>query len=218
MLLSGVRLFVSLLGETAWKRRSTLPSIWVMSESFPAPAFSEPPKPTDNVFLGLFPADTSRIAELARLLRGRHGLLGRPLATDRFHMTLFCFDVRVDLRAVNQACALAADTTRPFEVELDRVLSFTGRPGNRPLVLRGSDDNAALMSLFERLSAALVESRFSFKRKLRFNPHVTLLYDERSIPEESVEPIRWTVSEFVLVHSLVGRSRYIPLARWTFRG
>jgi 2'-5' RNA ligase len=29
-----------------------------------------------------------------------------------------------------------------------------------------------------------------------------------------IEPIRWTVRDFVLVHSLRGRTMHIPLERW----
>jgi 2'-5' RNA ligase len=34
----------------------------------------------------------------------------------------------------------------------------------------------------------------------------------------AVEPIRWTVREFVLVHSLLGQTRHVPLARWSLGG
>ena len=52
----------------------------------------------------------------------------------------------------------------------------------------------------------------------RWMPHITLLYDGRGIGEHVVEPVRWTVKELVLVHSLLGQSRYIPLGRWSLRG
>jgi len=44
-----------------------------------------------------------------------------------------------------------------------------------------------------------------------FTPHVTLLYDPRSVEEHPIEPISWTVSEFVLIHSMQGHAH---LARW----
>ena len=49
-------------------------------------------------------------------------------------------------------------------------------------------------------------------------PHVTLLYDDVLVEERAVEPIRWTVREFVLVHSLLGQTRHVPLARWPLGG
>jgi 2'-5' RNA ligase len=38
------------------------------------------------------------------------------------------------------------------------------------------------------------------------------------VAEEPVERVSWKVSEFVLVHSLQGQTRYIPLARWSLGG
>ncbi len=49
-------------------------------------------------------------------------------------------------------------------------------------------------------------------------PHVTLLYDSRLVPEQPVEPVRWTVTEFVLVHSHQGLGRHEELGRWALRG
>ena len=47
---------------------------------------------------------------------------------------------------------------------------------------------------------------------------MTLLYGDRFVADEPVKPpIRWAVHEFVLVHSLLGRSRYNVLARFPLR-
>jgi 2'-5' RNA ligase len=46
-----------------------------------------------------------------------------------------------------------------------------------------------------------------------FTPHVTLLYGDRAVDESPVAPIRWTVNEFVLIHSLKGHTH---VARWRF--
>jgi len=47
---------------------------------------------------------------------------------------------------------------------------------------------------------------------------VTLLYDDCSVAEQAVETICWTAREFVLVHSLIGQTLHVPLARWPLRG
>ena len=47
-----------------------------------------------------------------------------------------------------------------------------------------------------------------------FEPHVTLAYDARKIAAEAVAPIGWRVDEFVLVHSLLGRTRHVRLGGW----
>lgn len=184
--------------------------------------FTVPPKPTDNLFLALFPtAEAARhITQLADHLRRKHGLRGKPLATDRFHVTLFAFRIYPGLseneflaRSVSAASASVAASALPFEVRFDRAGSFAGRAGHRPFVLRECGNNAALMEFHHHLGRAL-----GGVGKPKFTPHVTLLYDRQGTVEEPVEPVSWTANEFVLVHSLVGQTRYLPLARWTLRG
>jgi 2'-5' RNA ligase len=53
------------------------------------------------------------------------------------------------------------------------------------------------------------------RRERAFVPHVTLLYDARNVTVQPVDPLGWTVREFVLVHSLLGQTRYRVLGRWT---
>jgi 2'-5' RNA ligase len=50
--------------------------------------------------------------------------------------------------------------------------------------------------------------------KSRYTPHMTLLYDDSLVTERPVETVTWTVGEFVLVHSLLGQTVHVPLARW----
>ena len=102
----------------------------------------------------------------------------------------------------------------PFEVAFDSAMSFSNKSGTRPLVLCSSKNLAALNAFQQTLSMAIREAGLHRWTQPRFTPHVTLLYDTRRVPEQAIEPIRWTVSELVLVHSLVGRSRHQPLARW----
>jgi 2'-5' RNA ligase len=49
---------------------------------------------------------------------------------------------------------------------------------------------------------------------VRFTPHVTLQYVNEPVAEEVVSPISWTVSDFVVIHSLLGRSEHRTLRRW----
>ena len=48
-----------------------------------------------------------------------------------------------------------------------------------------------------------------------FEPHVTLAYDVRMIAWRDVAPIAWRAREFVLVHSLLGKTQHVTLGRWT---
>lgn len=194
-----------------------------MTDQLSLPGMPAAPVPTDRLFLGIFPeaALAPRFTRTAEGLRSRHALRGSPLQPDRFHVTLFHLGDYVGLpEATVRAAAEAAGTVtaRPFEAVFDRVGSFTGKPGKLPLVLRGGAGVEALMEFQQNLGTALKRAGLGRHVDARFVPHVTLLYDAKVVAEEPVEPIGWTVNEFVLIHSLLGQTRHLPLARWPLRG
>ena len=179
-------------------------------------------RPTDRLFFAIFPdaQAAARIAQLAQRLRVEHGLHGHPIKTERFHVTLHHLGdhagLRHDIVAVAKQSA-ATVTMSPFEVAFDHVMSFD-RPRNRPLVLRGGDGLAALTGFERLLGTAMNKAGLGHWVKPGYTPHATLLYDDRSVAEQSVETIAWTAREFVLVRSLLGQTRHEPLARWPLRG
>jgi 2'-5' RNA ligase len=183
----------------------------------------EDAQPTDRLFFAIFPDANSaaRIARLAEGLRDSHGLRGKPLASDRFHITLHHLGDHVGLpqSIVAAACEAGANVTMPqFDVAFDQVGGFARGTGNRPFVLQGGDGLAAL-ALFQRvLGTAMMKAGLKRWTETSFTPHVTLLYDDQEVARYSVETIGWTVKEFVLVQSLLGQTRHIPLARWQLRG
>jgi 2'-5' RNA ligase len=179
--------------------------------------------PTDGLFLAAFPPPsvTDTVARLAQQLRVRHGLQGRPLATDRFHVTLHHFGNYHGLRRdfVEMAVEAAAKITAPpFEVTFDRVMSFRRNLFDQPVVLRGDSSLITLKKFQQDLGSALTKAGLGRKITKRFTPHVTLLYDQQVIAEQVAVPITWTVNEFVHVHSLLGRTQHISLGRWPLRG
>lgn len=101
-----------------------------------------------------------------------------------------------------------------FSVTFDRVVSFRGRERRRPLAFLAEDDAGELQHFHHALGKALQYAGFGRFVEPRFTPHMTLLYDAKGVPEQSVEPITWTVSEFVLIDSLVGQKRHERLANW----
>jgi 2'-5' RNA ligase len=109
----------------------------------------------------------------------------------------------------------------PFEVTFDRVLSFKGRPGHRPLVLTGETGLNPLIdfqqALGEALGKALGKAGLRLSRA-RFTPHLTLLYDEGKFDPRPIEPITWTVRDFVLIHSWLGKTLYVEKGRWPLKG
>jgi len=195
-----------------------------VSEQLLLPGIEAPVVPTDRLFFALRPdADAAeQIASLAQNLRDEHGLKGKPLKTPHFHVTLHFLGDHAGLpqplvAVASQAAARIA--TQPFPVMFDRVGSFRNK-GRRlqPLVLRCGDDAPALVAFRQTLTDALKHAGIARGLDMRFTPHVTLLYDSRLLPEQVVAPIQWTVSEFVLIHSLIGKTRHIPLERWPLRG
>ena len=94
------------------------------------------------------------------------------------------------------------------------VLGTGGLAALMPFVLRATEGNAPLHALRDALADRLRGVGLGRFAADGFEPHVTLAYDTRLVPTEAVAPVAWTAREFVLVHSLLGQTRHIPLARW----
>jgi 2'-5' RNA ligase len=170
-------------------------------------------KPTDRLFLAVLPdpETATRIAETARHLRISHGLVGKPLRSEHFHVTLCGIEEGAGLSAarIQSVKERVARVVMPsFRVGFDRAESFR----NGALVLRGDDGIIGLEILQQRLSDALDGQP---RKARRFTPHVTLLRDGYLVPEQRIEPIEWTVREVVLVHSLIGRTTHRHIVRWS---
>ena len=174
---------------------------------------------TDRLFFALFPpaATAARVYALQQDLRVRHGLWGRPLAMDRLHVTLCHVGDYAGLpqAIVAKAREAASRVSAPaFDVTFDRALTFTGRPRNRPFVLRSRDGAPGVRHLQHELGEAM--SRCGLGRFARpYTPHMTLLYDTAEVAEHPVDPMTWTATEFRLVHSMLGQTRHVPLGAWT---
>jgi 2'-5' RNA ligase len=169
-----------------------------------------------RLFLAIVPdrATAERIYRLAGVLKRAHRFEGKLIAPDRLHISLFSLTGLAD-HQIYAACEAATDfRTEPFEVSFDRTTSFRGGSGNRPFVLIGEDGLRRLQSFRQMLAAALTRRGLRRPANTNFAPHVTLLYDARSVDEYPVEPVVWTVAGFVLVHSLKGHKH---LGRWCLR-
>jgi 2'-5' RNA ligase len=174
---------------------------------------------TIGLFFAVFPdpQTADRIVQIARALRGEYKLKGRPLLPARFHCSLYGFgNLAVVSPAVLAKAQEAASlvTASPFRVSFNCARSFSNRPGRHPLVLVGDDGVVGLLRLHSLLCKAMRQVGLRPREHSNFTPHLTLLYDACQIDEQSIEPVGWTVSEFVLVLSLVGKTKHIPLGRW----
>ena len=183
------------------------------------------PELTDRLFFALFPpADVAaRITALLNELCARHGLRGHPVTTARLHVTLHHIDdyaglppdvVRAALKAGEALTASAA------AVAFDEVASFASNPRKPMLVLRSSDGAPGVVMLQQALAKTINRHLPKVRLPAKYTPHITMLYgDPRQgnmvQAEQRIDPIRWHASELVLVHSLLGKSQHIPLARWS---
>ena len=189
-----------------------------MPQQVSLPGFG-PAVDTDRLFLAIFP-DPGTAAQLATLAAAQcaaHGLRGKPVQPGRLHVTLFHLGDTVGLRQeVVEAASAAASRVemRAFELALDQVGSFSGRRDKLPFVLRARNGNAPLRALHAALAVELGEVGLGRFTATQFEPHVTLAYDVRAVAMQDVAPIAWQTREFVLVHSLLGQTRHVPLGQW----
>jgi len=159
---------------------------------------------SSRVFLAAVPdADTARrIHRLAAALKRAHGFDAKIIEPERLHVSLF-FLGELPEPAARIAREVAAEVRAlPFQVLFDHSVSFRGKPGSRPFVLTGDDGLNRLKSFRRTLGVAMASKGLRFLAKKDFTPHITLMYAEHDVDEHPIEPIGWTVNEFVLIHSM----------------
>jgi 2'-5' RNA ligase len=169
-----------------------------------------------RLFLAAVPdADTAlRIHRLAGALKRAHKFDAKIIEPDRLHISLFFLGAWPNLMTRMAREAAAEMRGPPFEVLFDRSASFRGRPGNRPFVLVGEKGLERLRSFRRALGVAMAGKGFRYLASKDFTPHITLLYAERNVEEQPIEPRCWTVNEFVLIRSMHG---HVHLGRWPLR-
>ncbi|MEK7952297.1 2'-5' RNA ligase family protein [Luteolibacter soli] len=181
----------------------------------------QPRRGSDNLVLLLLPP--REIAEKLRLLgetmRSHHSPWGSLRPTDHLHVTLFHFGNFAGLPAdivatAMQACAATAVASQPFVVRMDQAACWGKEGGNIPLVVSVRGRNSSLDQLHQRATIQCSIRGLRSTKKSKFNPHVTLAYLKDSFSTETIEPISWMAEEIVLIHSLMGQTKYIKLGRW----
>jgi 2'-5' RNA ligase len=183
---------------------------------------SKPPRNRYRLFVAIF-LDREAVHLIGGQephLRDKFGLSGKARPRHHLHVTLHHIGDYPDVSeqvvaATTKACASALAGQPSFEVTFDHVKSFRGRPGELPFVLVNPNGNAALLKLHRLLITELAKYRLASRGDLKFVPHVTMLYDRLSVPEQPVRPVRWTVKEMVLVLSHLGATKYERRGCWT---
>ena len=172
----------------------------------------------DRLFLGAFAevSEAKLLAEYGQRVRDQYRLKGKLQTSDRLHVTLQHFgdgrglppELIAGVTAIGRGVEMA-----PFLVEFDRVRTF----GRGAFAFTGGDGATGLHLLQQRIAAALRKVGLGQIVDDSYTPHMTILHDSRRIAEHPINPIRWWVREFVLVHSHLGQTRYDFLARFPLR-
>jgi 2'-5' RNA ligase len=177
----------------------------------------------ERIFFACLPdaATAVQIYARAQAMKRDKGFAGTLILPEHLHVTLFHLgdwhSLPTDIVALAKTAAEQVGAP-PFEVAFTRAESFRNRTGIYPFVLTGDKQAAAWQGLHTALGAALKRAGLGGATQGDFQPHVTLLRDTLRAPPAKIEPIAWTVRDFVLVHSLLGKTTHIHLARWPLTG
>ena len=172
---------------------------------------------THKVFLALKPDASAAGQAEERTLQfiNEYRLAGTPLRPENLHISLpliFEGDEVPNGIAESVSARVQAIRMPPFEIVLDVAMTFR-LPKQQVLVLSTGGSIANIYTLTRQLIMAGGAKATGGS----FNPHMSLLYTDQLVRKQSIEPVRWTVREFVLVHSFVGLGRHDTMARWPLR-
>ncbi|MFL6592015.1 MAG: RNA 2',3'-cyclic phosphodiesterase [Luteimonas sp.] len=166
-----------------------------------------------RLFFAMTPDDGLRrdIASLAQEQTLHLG--GRAVRTERYHMTLqFVGDFDALTPALHDSLLAAADSVAapmPMELVLEQLGSFHA---GRVIWLGCSKPHEALTRLNADLAAAVSRAGIAIKAEDGFIPHVTVYRNGRVPMDRPVAPLRWRVTDFVLIDATAGE--YRRLGRW----
>ncbi|MBA5802062.1 2'-5' RNA ligase family protein [Rhizobium changzhiense] len=144
-------------------------------------------------------------------------LSAKPRLTT-LHMTIIGIDDYEELPgdAIFAACQAGATVeSAPIAITFDRIMSFRREGKAPPLVLCGEGGRKALTRLHVQLGVSMHNAGFPHNIGRNFKPHMTLLYDRKAVPPTRLDtPVSWTASEFLLIHSVLGKTEHRIIDRW----
>lgn len=175
-----------------------------------------------RLFFALQPntRDARAISNFAGNFLDEHGIGAKIHDRDRLHVSL---QSAGDHKRFHKRNAYGAKlvgkriSLEPFELEFTSIESFGAQPGLRgekpryPLVLRTDDES--VRELYRKLGDGMMVEKM--RASADFKPHMTLCYLPFPFARETIKPMRIDVSEFLLIHSLVGLHKYEILGRWS---
>jgi 2'-5' RNA ligase len=177
------------------------------------------PSQKDRIFFAALPdaLTAARIYTLAEAFKAEHGFAGNLILPEHLHITLFHLGdwVKLPEEIVNLASGAASHVNVPaFDVTFKRAESFRNSTGIYPFVLTGDKDARAWKGLHEALRVALTNAGLGGATRGEFTPHITLTYDKVRVKPVAIDSVTWTVKDFVLIHSLLGKTTHHHLGCW----
>jgi 2'-5' RNA ligase len=166
-----------------------------------------------KLFFAFLPSSKAATAavDISLKLGRQHRLPGKPVRTRNFHISLFPYtlsDVLYDQLLEEASVLVQAIRGKPFEMTLDKAMSFANC-----LVLGSTREPGEIYTLHRQFA-----DRFkAFGNAGDLTPHMTLLYTDKRIEEQRIEPIHWTIEEFVLIDSIQGQGCHEIVGRWPLR-
>ncbi|TJZ76279.1 RNA 2',3'-cyclic phosphodiesterase [Chitiniphilus eburneus] len=161
---------------------------------------TDPPSPTERLFIALAPAESLRETLCAIRDRLHNQAGGRAMPAGNLHLTLAFLGDTPTARIPELLQLLAALPRREFVWRIERAGSFKAGSPKGCIVWAGGETPAPLAALVEDVWATLRANRFPFDSK-QFRPHVTLLRDARPV-DETLPPLDWQAGPPLLYRSV----------------
>jgi len=185
-----------------------------MTDQFSFAEFA-PARHVDCLFFAVLPDEqtAARLIDVQTHLVNRHRLRGKLMEPDRLHVTLRLVGNYDGLReSVVDEAKRAADSIvmAPFDVAFSHAATL----GGEAFALFRGQGSDALVALGDAIGVAMAKVGLKSSASQFKTPHISLLRAPSRVPEEPVEPVHWTASEFVLIHSLIGKHEHRIKARW----
>jgi 2'-5' RNA ligase len=186
---------------------------------FAAPALPPylQPKQRDRLFFGVLLDSYAalRVSRCGHEFCQENHVIGKPRGKHLLHIALHHLgDHRhVPERTIFAAKRAAETLSLPaFEVSLNALATVSQGPSGRQALVFPAE-GAGLVALHHGLGGTL--RRVGLRATEHFRPHVAFLHGPYAMAQRSIEPIRFMVREFALIHSDAGLSKHNVIGRWS---